>query len=87
MLVYCAMGDKVLIVGCGRWDKTMTDTAQKESDERAMSTTDQGTNLRLVPAEERKTLRKQAQDLLSGKAKWTPGWADFQRDGRPLAGM
>ena len=65
----------------------MTETAHKEADEKALSTSDQGTNLKLVPAEERKTLRKQAQDLLSGKAKWTPGWADFPRDGRPLAGL
>ena len=77
----------MLIVWCGRWDKTMTEMAKKEEDERAMSRSDNGTNLKLVPAEERKILRKQAQDLLSGKTKWTPGWTDFQRDGRPLAGM
>ena len=65
----------------------MRDTAQKAADDRNAGTTIRGTNLQLVPAEERKTLRKQAQDLLSGKAKWTPGWADFPRDGRPLAGM
>ena len=76
----------MLIVWCGRWDKIMTDETTKSEDERKMSTTDKGINLKLVPVEERKHLRKQAQDLLSGKTKWTPGWADFQRDGRPLAG-
>ncbi len=72
---------------CGRWDKTITEANNKAADERRMSTTDKGTNLKLVPAEERRLLRKQAQDLLSGKTKWTPGWADFQRDGRAAAGM
>ena len=65
----------------------MTDINQKAADERNMGLSDKGTTLKMVPAEERKILRKQAQDLLSGKAKWTPGWADSQRDGRPLAGM
>ena len=65
----------------------MTDVNQKTADERNMGMTKQGTDLKPVPAEERKILRKQAQDLLSGRAKWTPGWADSQRDGRPLAGM
>ena len=65
----------------------MTEATTKARDEQEMSRTDGGINLKLVPAEKRKLLRKQAQDLLSGKTKWTPGWTDFQRDGRPLAGM
>lgn len=65
----------------------MTDTNQKAVDERNMGMSKQGTDLKPVAAEERKILRKQAQDLLSGKAKWTPGWADSQKDGRLLAGM
>ena len=77
----------MLIMWCGRWDNSMTEAGNKATDEKIMSTSDKGTNLKLVPAEERKILRKQAQDLLSGKTKWTPGWADFQRDGRQLAGM
>lgn len=69
------------------WDKKMTDMVQKQEIQRSTSTTEGGTDVKLVPTEKRKLLRRQAQDLLSGKTKWTPGWADFQRDGRPLAGM
>lgn len=65
----------------------MTDMVQKQEIQRSTSTTEGGTDVKLVPTEKRKLLRRQAQDLLSGKTKWTPGWADFQRDGRPLAGM
>ena len=77
----------MLTVCCGRWDKSLTEATTQAEDERFASQTDQGTDLRLVPAEERRRLRKQAQGLLSGKTKWTPSWTDFRRDGRPLAGI
>ena len=65
----------------------MRDVIQKSEDEQRASATANGTNLKLVPIEKRKLLRRQAQDLLTGKAKWTPGWTDLRPDGRPLAGM
>ena len=77
----------MLIIWCGRWDKSFTEAATKAEDEKTRSSTKNGMNLKLVPVEERQILRKRAQDLLSGRTKWTPGWTDFQRDGRPLAGM
>ena len=65
----------------------MRDVIRKQEDEQLASATENGTNLKLVPVEKRKLLRKQAQDLLSGKTKWTPGWMDLRPDGRSLAGM
>ena len=77
----------MLIVRCDRWDKIMTDSIQKQEDQKQANSTINSMPLDLVPMEKRKLLRKQAQELLSGKAKWTPGWTDLSRDGRPLARM
>ena len=72
---------------CYRWDKTITDSYRKVEEEKQANSTINSMPLNTVPVDKRKLLRKQAQELLRGKAKWTPGWTDLSRDGKPVVRM
>ncbi|QDS74153.1 hypothetical protein FKW77_001461 [Venturia effusa] len=58
------------------WDKETSEAAHKfnEKTSRYMSMTEFSKRLEAPPREHRKTLREQAQALLSGKEKWEPTW-------------
>lgn len=61
------------------WDKDMHETAVKEREAERKAV---GPDAKRNPKGDGKTLRQQAEELLSGKKAWRPGWVDWDVTGR-----
>ncbi|KAL8642087.1 MAG: hypothetical protein Q9228_001197 [Teloschistes exilis] len=61
------------------WDKDMHETAVKEREAERKAV---GPDAKRNPKGDGKTLREQAEELLSGKKAWRPGWVDWDVTGR-----
>ncbi|KAK4693199.1 hypothetical protein P7C71_g4159, partial [Lecanoromycetidae sp. Uapishka_2] len=59
------------------WDVEVQRAGEQETRERREDRSDQGTVMGVPVEADRKTLKSQAEALLTGKTRWRPGWEDF----------